>query len=382
MDREKELVRQSAPVNVIRCESMTVASAAENFLQSDFWGRFKERFGWKAIPVTVEWPLFGGAPQITALLVLYRKLAPAISIAYVPWGPQLPCGNFCSNAERGAALGKLARQLKVCLPRDTVFIRFDPPWEAAHDDKDQCITGMKPAAAIQAPDTVIVNLRENEETLLAGMKPKTRYNIRLAERNVTVTRPGAAALDVFYALLQETAVRDGIALHGSAYYRALFEEAENAAQREPFSQDKTNQQRAAQTAVVHLYLAEHEGDVIAGIITLWYKNTATYLYGASASRKRNLMAPYALQWQAMRDAKAAGCLSYDLFGIPPNADPNHPMAGLYRFKTGFGGAIVHRAASQDYPCKLFLYRLFRTAETARKLLRDRKKRTTRKQRGE
>jgi lipid II:glycine glycyltransferase (peptidoglycan interpeptide bridge formation enzyme) len=90
------------------------------------------------------------------------------------------------------------------------------------------------------------------------------------------------------------------------------------------------------------------------------------------------MAPYALQVKAMEDAQEAGCEEYDLFGIPPNDDPSHPMAGLYRFKTGFGGRIVHRPGSLDYPCRPLVYRLFRTAETLRKHLWTMKKRLLRK----
>jgi lipid II:glycine glycyltransferase (peptidoglycan interpeptide bridge formation enzyme) len=101
---------------------------------------------------------------------------------------------------------------------------------------------------------------------------------------------------------------------------------------------------------------------------------ATYLYGASSNIKRNLMAPYALQWKAIQDAQSSGCIVYDLFGIPPNEDPDHPMAGLYRFKTGFGGSIIHRPGSWDYPCKPLLYTLFKRAEHLRKKARDRRKR--------
>jgi lipid II:glycine glycyltransferase (peptidoglycan interpeptide bridge formation enzyme) len=86
------------------------------------------------------------------------------------------------------------------------------------------------------------------------------------------------------------------------------------------------------------------------------------------------MAPYALQWKVMQDAHAAGCTVYDLFGIPPDDNPNHPMAGLYRFKTGFGGKILHRPGSWDYPFKPLLYTLFSSAERLRKKIRDRKKR--------
>ena len=75
----------------------------------------------------------------------------------------------------------------------------------------------------------------------------------------------------------------------------------------------------------------------------------------------------------MRDAKEYGCTQYDLFGIPPDENPDHPMAGLYRFKTGFGGHILHRGGSWDYPCKPVLYTLFRAAERLRKKMRDKRK---------
>jgi lipid II:glycine glycyltransferase (peptidoglycan interpeptide bridge formation enzyme) len=80
----------------------------------------------------------------------------------------------------------------------------------------------------------------------------------------------------------------------------------------------------------------------------------------------------------MRDAKAAGCLVYDLFGIPPVDDPNHPMAGLYRFKTGFGGRIVHRPGSWDYPYRPLAKVLYSIAERTRKKLWDLKKKNKRR----
>jgi lipid II:glycine glycyltransferase (peptidoglycan interpeptide bridge formation enzyme) len=72
-----------------------------------------------------------------------------------------------------------------------------------------------------------------------------------------------------------------------------------------------------------------------------------YLYGASSNEHRNLMAPYALQWAALRDSRDRGAVEYDLFGIPPTDDPAHPMHGLYRFKTGFGGDRIHRHGAWD-----------------------------------
>jgi lipid II:glycine glycyltransferase (peptidoglycan interpeptide bridge formation enzyme) len=195
------------------------------------------------------------------------------------------------------------------------------------------------------------------------MKPKWRYNIGLAARKgVTVRRAGEEGLDLFYRLLAETARRDGIAVHGVEYYRGLFELAR-----------EYGSGGALPAPDLRLYLAECGGETLAAIVTLFRGNEAVYLYGASSDRMRNLMAPYALQWQAMEDAAAAGCTVYDLFGIPPNDDPGHPMAGLYRFKTGFGGRIIHRPGSWDYACKPLGAALFHAAEYARKRLRDRKK---------
>jgi lipid II:glycine glycyltransferase (peptidoglycan interpeptide bridge formation enzyme) len=196
------------------------------------------------------------------------------------------------------------------------------------------------------------------------MKSKWRYNIRLGGKKLVIKRADEAGIETFYELFRETAARDGIALHGIQYYKKLFALAADYA--------KMNNP-PAQKPDLRLYLAEYENKAIAGIITLFFGDTGTYLYGASSNQYRNMMAPYALQWQAMQDAKNAGCKEYDLFGIPPDDNPAHPMAGLYRFKTGFGGLIIHRPGSFDYPYKPFIYVLFRFAEKIRKSFRDLKK---------
>jgi lipid II:glycine glycyltransferase (peptidoglycan interpeptide bridge formation enzyme) len=188
----------------------------------------------------------------------------------------------------------------------------------------------------------------------AQMKPKWRYNANLAiKKGVMVSRTGMEKIGVFYELLKETAVRDGISIHNFDYYKALFDF-------DWYDGVKPD---------IRLYLAEHEGDLLAGIITLLRGREAFYLYGASSGIKRNLMAPYTLQLKAMEDAKLSGCLEYDLYGIPPNKDPDHPMAGLYRFKTGFGGSIIKRAGCWDYPYRTFDYRFFRFADYFRRKLK-------------
>jgi lipid II:glycine glycyltransferase (peptidoglycan interpeptide bridge formation enzyme) len=187
------------------------------------------------------------------------------------------------------------------------------------------------------------------------MKAKWRYNIRLAaKKGVLVEEAGPAAISEFYELYRATSARDRIALHPESYYSRLFSLA--AERREAGLQG---------TPELRLWIARHEGRALASIVTLFRGDKAVYLYGASSDEKRNLMPAYALQWAAMAAAKAAGCAQYDLFGISPSDDPSHPMAGLYRFKTGFGGEIAHRAGSWDYPLRPAAYACFRLAEGAR-----------------
>jgi lipid II:glycine glycyltransferase (peptidoglycan interpeptide bridge formation enzyme) len=335
---------------------------AQYFLQSGFWGAFKARFGWTPLPFRVRWE--GGAE--TPLLVITRPLAPGFSFAYAPWGPQLPPESAAREPPEGgrvpaaALLARLAQALRPHLPRSAGFIRFDPPWFSEGTGIPAPAVGsplVKAPFDVQAPDTVLVDLSPPEEGILARMHTKWSYNIRLASRKgVALRRADAEELSVFYALFQETARRDRLSIHSLDYYRTLFACCRDYP--------------AVGRPEVRLYLAGHEGDAVGAVITLFRSGEGVYLYGATSDQKRNLMASYALQWQAMKDAREYGCVHYDLFGIPPSGDPHHPMAGLYRFKTGFGGRIIHRPGSWDYPCRPLGAFLFRTAEKSRKALRD------------
>ncbi|MDR1900801.1 MAG: peptidoglycan bridge formation glycyltransferase FemA/FemB family protein [Treponema sp.] len=337
---------------------LTLCNTAASFLQSGFWGSFKARFGWNARSFLADWGGLGQRP----LLVIRRRLGPGISFAYVPWGPELP-DNFPESAEeRTAAMKELAECLRSLIPRDTAFIRFDPPWYTDGVNKAAPLIKapfIRAGVDVQPPDTVLVDLSPPEERILSAMKPKWRYNVRLAgKKGVVIKRGDEDGLDSFYHLLKETAKRDSIAIHGIEYYRTLFSHC---------------REYPGQEQQIALYTALHEGETIAAAVVLFRRRQAVYLYGASSDTKRNLMAPYALQWKAMTDAKALGCLEYDLFGIPPNPDPAHSMAGLYLFKTGFGGRIVHRPGSWDYLYRPFMAGLFNKAELLRKKLRNLKR---------
>ena len=159
-----------------------------------------------------------------------------------------------------------------------------------------------------------------------------------------------SALSEWYRLYQQTARRDRITLHSQDYYKTLFALAGSYGKGAP---------------ELYLLSARHEGQLLAGIIVAVKGEGAWYLYGASSDRKRNLMPSYGLQWRAIQLARQRCCRFYDLFGIPPSDDPKHPMHGLFRFKTGFGGRVVNRAGCYDVPLRPVLYRLYRGAERLR-----------------
>jgi lipid II:glycine glycyltransferase (peptidoglycan interpeptide bridge formation enzyme) len=266
-----------------------------------------------------------------------------VAVAYVPKGPILDW----SNAELVEAV--LSRLENDARRAGAIFVKMDPDVRA-DTEVGQIIAatltrrGWRPSAEqIQYRHTIVSDLRPDEDALLAAMKPKWRYNVRLAERRGVVVRPGAAAdLPAFYAMYVETGARDGFLVRPFTYYRAIWE-------------------RLLAGGLAHLLLAELEGTPIAGLILFRFGPTAWYFYGASTSRDRELMPNHALQWAAMRWAKSLGCTRYDWWGAPDALDESDPMWGVYRFKQGFGGELVPWIGAWDYPVSPLLYWLYTVA---------------------
>ena len=331
---------------------------APHLFQSGFWCRFKEKFGWTPLAFQVGISLREGEGEIPLFLHL-RTLFSVFSIAYIPFGPDFPTG--LGEDSRWVLLNSVSMSLEKELPFPCQMIRFDLPWEKPssaessqlkpHLNIHPQIRFYKAPMDIQPPDTVVLDLTQSEEQLLLGMKPKTRYNLRLAMKKGIEVRSGTVEdLSNWYKLYRETAARDRIAIHSYTYYRTLF--------------DLSLSYRGDSPRIA-LFLASYEGTLIGGIIAALFKDEAIYLYGASSNQHRNVMASYLLQWEAMKWAKQGGARRYDLFGISPTDDPTHPLGGLYRFKTGFGGRILHRWGSWDYPIHGIPYGIYREAERFR-----------------
>jgi lipid II:glycine glycyltransferase (peptidoglycan interpeptide bridge formation enzyme) len=340
---------------VVEAVELRGLDANEGLLQSGFWAAFRGQLGWRPRAFHCRWD--GGEFN---LLVLVRPLTLGFRLAYAPHGPELAE----PPADREGLLADLARALRPAL-RGCLFLRFDLPWGT------EGLGNLPPALEsrgglhrapmdVQPPSTVVLDLAAGEGELLAAMKGKTRYNIRLAEKKsveVSLSRPysdgsggSEQALAEWYRLYEQTARRDRITVHGRSYYRTLFSVAAGYGPGAP---------------ELYLLSARHRGELLAGIIVAVRGAWAWYLYGASSDRGRNLMPAYALQWRAIALARQRGCRFYDLFGIPPDNDPGHPMHGLFRFKTGFGGRVINRPGCYDAAFRPLLYRPYREAERLR-----------------
>ena len=172
------------------------------------------------------------------------------------------------------------------------------------------------------------------------MKPKTRYNIRLAERKGVTVRPaGLEDLETLYRMYAETSVRDGFVIRERGYYLAVWQEFMQAGLAEPL-------------------IADVEGEPVAAVVVFRFAGRAYYLHGMSRELHRERMPNHLLQWEAMRRARAAGCRVYDLWGAPETFDEADSMWGVFRFKEGLGGLVVRTLGAWDFPASPWLYRLY------------------------
>jgi lipid II:glycine glycyltransferase (peptidoglycan interpeptide bridge formation enzyme) len=314
--------------------------------QSSFWSQVKENQGFKALAFDIKvrtsdvLQMSGSSFLLDDILVLLAPIGRDYSIGYVPYGPVLTP----VESQMGPFLEELSEQLRPNLPKECALLRYDLPWQRPWEDTTLDTTlkelrlnwgtqgkGLRKACSNQLPpDTLFLDLRGSEEMLLARMHKKTRYNIRLAFRKGVVVREGTLEdLPLFYELYRETCQRNRVNLHDLSYFSSFFGLSDNKA---GFS----------------LFLAELDGIPLSAMFLTHSANRATYLYGASSSRLRNSMSTYALQWNAILQAKRWGCTQYDLFGVAPDDEPSHPMHGLNAFKNGFGGTPFHRMGCWDY----------------------------------
>lgn len=298
-----------------------------HLLQMGEWGELKNNFGWEPVRViSVD----------VGAQILFRKLPLGFTIAYMP---KVPSDQFWQEVD------------SICKKNRAVFLKIEPDmWEDATTISQLPIPNYQLRTSphnIQPPRTIIVDINASEEDILARMKPKCRYNIRLAEKKGVTVRTWDD-VSAFHEMMIVTGGRDGFGVHSKEYYQRAYE---------LFHPKGT----------CELLLAEYEGKPLTSLMVFANGKRAWYVYGASNNEERNRMPTYLLQWEAIRWAKARGCEEYDLWGVPDENEEtleaqfesrHDGLWGVYRFKRGFGGQIKRAAQALDRVYNPFLYWLY------------------------
>jgi lipid II:glycine glycyltransferase (peptidoglycan interpeptide bridge formation enzyme) len=349
-----------------------VSTQGASLLQSWRWGEFKRESGWSPYRIGVNsqaGPLIYGQ-------VLYRaipRLPLAVSIGYIPRGPvYFPSAEGDKGAEKAfwRAVHRESRK------RGAIFLKVEPNIVISEAKPRSVVSrkmaalGFQPSGRLQPARTWVLDIDRSEEEILKGMKPKTRYNLRLAgKRGVTVRRASTLSdLKAFHALLEITGQRDEFGIHTFPYYEQLWR---------TFGPEGDDSM--AVLLADHPEEPERAKGPIAGLIAFRFGREAIYMYGASDNRGREHMPNYLLQWEAIRWAREHGCTLYDFWGIPdPPAEdaegeegkdgkesaevsPTNTRSGLrgvYWFKRGFGGREIEYPGAYDHVYNALLYKLW------------------------
>lgn len=194
--------------------------------------------------------------------------------------------------------------------------------------------------------TFILDLTKSEDQLLAAMHPKTRYNIRIAQKHGVVIAEDNSAFETYLKLNQETHQRQKFYAHNEIYHRRMWE--------------------ALSPDIAKLFTATYQHKILAAWIIFVWRDTIYYPYGASSREYSDVMAPTLLLWEIARWAKKKGYKKFDLWGaLGPNPDPKDPWFGFHRFKSGFSPELVEFEGSYDLVLKPILYHLYTIADTVR-----------------
>ncbi len=313
------------------------------FLQSKVWQSFLEAQNKKYWQIVVL-----EETEVLALCVLYQKELPlGKSYLYAPKGPFFK-HDLSEEIKEEAARMILSKARDISIEtrgKEEIFLKIEPNQDLSFID------GLSATENVQPQDTLFLSLNKGTEELLAAMHQKTRYNIILAKKKGVLVEISEkeADIEIFLKLNKNTAARQNITSHPDSYYRLLW---------------KTLLERRA----AKLYLAKIGDRVVAANLLVFFGQTATYLHGASDYQYRSFMAPYLLQWQAIKDAMNDGFAYYDFWGIAPVDGTKPKWDGFTRFKNGFSGQKYSSPKAQVLVYQTGFYRFYQFVQKLRKFL--------------
>lgn len=333
------------------------------FLQSWAWGDFQQSLGTQVFRFMIVDD--NGAVMLSAQLLL--RIANSKQYLYSPYGPVISSdqvGNFETLIHFFITeIGRHYPQI--------VFVRMEPiiPGNA---EVVNVLSGsfkhlIKKSLDLNPHQTLILDLTKSIKEIEQSMHPKTRYNIKLAEKkDLKITVLDASNLygreseqtSAAIQLICDTSKRAGIRSFGFEYYHKLLGQ---------FHLGQSAFRSGSAEMSVELHTAWHENDLLAANIILYYGDAAVYLFGGSALVKRNLMAPYLLHSSIIANAKQRAFKKYNFWGV--ELDPKHPWYGFSRFKLGFGGEVVKYAGTWDFVLNRTWYNVYKLLRVVNRKLK-------------
>lgn len=317
-------------------DDLTQKNPASGFLQSFFWSEFKQHGGWETFKIGIQenGDLVGGA------VVMKVHFAPSKNFLYIPEGPVLDYKRDDASTLFHELIAEIATIADLKGKELTTHLRIEPRLSAVPLFFESF---SKAPYNFEPRNTRMIDLHMSAADLLSRMKPKGRYNIKIAEREnirVSVTDPSVSQVKSFMKIYEETTRRNAFEGKNGGYFEVLFKHLKS-------------------TGNGKFFTASYEDELLAAALVILHGDRATYFFGASSTTKRNKMAPYKLHWEIIRDLKENGYRWYDLWGVTPkDAPPSHDWHGLSRFKEKLGGEVFNFIGAYDLVYNAKLYREF------------------------
>ncbi len=310
-------------------------SQYNSFAQSWAWGDILAAEGKKVERLAVV----DGEQVLAQAQIVYSALLFGWQYAACPKGP-----NAIFNFQ--FSISKIYECILDYLKnKSCIFFRIEPQ---LFNFPISQFPNLKKTIDINPSATLILDLNKPVEQILAGMHQKTRYNIHLAEKKELQIK-NEKNQEVFWGLITKTGSRDKFSLHHKKHYEKVL-----------------------QSPMIFQMTAYFNNTPVAVAVFAKFGNTFTYLYGASDYARRDLMAPYLLQWEGIKMGKSFGCLFYDFFGVAPVTDGNydlkHQYAGVTRFKLGFGGVPFQALGTFDVVIDKNKYLVYNFLRKLRRLI--------------
>ncbi|MEI6287963.1 MAG: peptidoglycan bridge formation glycyltransferase FemA/FemB family protein [bacterium] len=285
-------------------EFVKTNSSDFGLLQLNVWKDFQEVQNKKVFQLAV----IDESEQILAVAqIIKSKLPLGKSYFYLPRGPVV------NNKNKKEIIDFLFSEIKkIAKQENAIFLRLEPAWQESEENISWLKNNnFKSIGQIQPKSTLVLDLLKSEEDLLQAMKPKTRYNIRVAQKHCIKIDEGKEYFEAFWNLMKNTSERDQFVSHQKEYYQKMLEVL-------------------SETKNLKLLVAKDGDKVIATNLVVYSGDWCVYLHGASDYSAHEKMAPYLLQWETILQAKAHECLYYDFWGVDEIKWP-----GVSRFKIGF-----------------------------------------------